>query len=63
MGETVFSYDDAVNVKCDCCGRMIPAQVLWKEVKGRKMKFCSEGCYELYMDYKLGEPVGGEANK
>jgi len=44
---------DAVDVKCDCCGRMIPSKPVKKTVQGRDLEFCGNDCYELYLNYKM----------
>ena len=45
---------DAVNLKCMCCGKMIPHNPIVKIVKEKRMLFCSEDCHKLYLEYKLG---------
>jgi hypothetical protein len=47
---------DAVNVKCMCCGKMIPRNPFERTIRGRTMLFCGEECYEFYLEYRLREP-------
>jgi predicted nucleic acid-binding Zn-ribbon protein len=44
---------DIVNIKCNCCGRMIPSKPYVKVVRGRTVRFCGNDCYRLYLSYKL----------
>ena len=44
---------ESVNVRCFCCGKMaMPRKLVMKEIKGKKQVFCTEDCYEFYIDYK-----------
>ncbi len=45
---------DVVNIKCQCCGKMIPGEAFVETVQGKKMMFCAEECHILYLDYFLG---------
>ena len=45
---------DVVNIKCNCCGKMIPGEPVLKEVQSKEMMFCTEDCHLLYLDYFLG---------
>ncbi len=46
-------YGDMVNVKCDCCGKMIPRKPFVRTVQGKKIKLCDRDCYDLYLEYRL----------
>ena len=52
-GSASFDYGDIVNIKCDCCGKMIPTKPLLKVVMREVHRFCGTDCYELYLDYKV----------
>ena len=45
---------DVVNIKCQCCGKMIPGRPVMKSVQDKEMMFCTEDCHILYLDYFLG---------
>ena len=45
---------DVVNIKCHCCGKMIPGEAVIKTVQEKEMMFCTEECHILYLDYFLG---------
>ena len=45
---------DVVNIKCQCCGKMIPGKLFIANVQDREMRFCTEDCYVFYLDYFLG---------
>lgn len=51
-----MSYDEirigSVNVKCFCCGRMIPGEPFIKKVKNEDRRFCAEDCYEFFLRYE-----------
>jgi hypothetical protein len=43
---------DVVNIKCQCCGKTIPANPYRKTVNDKLMRFCDVDCYNLYLDYR-----------
>ncbi|MDA4136586.1 MAG: hypothetical protein OK449_06290 [Thaumarchaeota archaeon] len=59
MSEQATGAADIVNIKCNCCGRMIPSKPYVKDVRGRAMRFCGRECYKLYLSYKLPRIMQG----
>ncbi len=57
MAEITFTYD-VVNIKCHCCGRMIPAKPLKKKIEGKERLFCSRECDKLFREYVLPQHGG-----
>jgi hypothetical protein len=51
--EQIGGAADIVNIKCNCCGRMIPSKPYVKQVRGKTMRFCGVDCYHVYLGYKL----------
>ena len=48
-----------VNIKCFCCGRMVPGDGYTHRVGGEKRLFCGEDCYRFYLEYeKIKEKRG-----
>ncbi len=41
-----------VNLKCFCCGRMIPGELTRHAVDGQERLFCAENCYEFFLKYQ-----------
>jgi hypothetical protein len=41
-----------VNVKCFCCGRMIPGEPFVKQIGKEDRLFCREDCYEFFLKYE-----------
>jgi len=39
--------------KCQFCGILVPVQELVKEYQGKKLVFCGEKCFRLYVTYKF----------
>lgn len=46
-------FGDVVNVKCDCCGKMIQGKPLSRVAGGKKLRLCDKECYKLYLEYRL----------
>ena len=55
--DSSIDYGDIVNIKCDCCGKMIPTLPLMKVVRKEVRRFCGNDCYRLYLDYKVNKRI------
>ncbi len=42
----------ASNIKCYCCGKMVPDEGFPVEIEGKKQLFCTKGCYNFSIEYK-----------
>lgn len=41
-----------VNVKCFCCGKMVPDEGYRGAIEGQKHLFCTKECYDFYLEYR-----------
>ena len=41
-----------VNLKCFCCGRMIPGEPTKHPVEGQEQSFCGEDCHAFFLKYR-----------
>ena len=48
-----------VNIKCFCCGRMIPEQGYTHRVGDEKKLFCGEDCYKFFLEYRKIKKMRG----
>ena len=46
-------WHDTGVTNCDLCGRLIPRRVWVVDVAGRQVRFCSQGCEQIYREYWL----------